>query len=83
MFIIYIILNLLYIHVHTDIEEITHKAGNYKKFIVFIKMLCAAFTEEKDSILYVDLLTYSDLEMLKVRYICVVYIYIIYIYTYV
>lgn len=50
-----------------DVEEITHKAGNFKKFSVFTKMLSAAFTEEKDSVLYVDLLTYSDLELLKAR----------------
>ena len=49
------------------IEEITHKAGNFKKFNVFVKMLCAAFTEEKDSVLFVDLLTYADLELLKAR----------------
>ena len=30
-------------------------------------MLSAALTEEKDSVLYVDLLTYSDLELLKAR----------------
>ena len=50
-----------------DIEEITHKAGNYKKFSVFTRMLGAALTEEKDSVLYVDLLTSSDLELLKAR----------------
>jgi coiled-coil domain-containing protein 61 len=49
------------------IEEITHKAGNFKKFAVFSKMLSAAFTEAKDNVLYVDLLTSSDLEMLKAR----------------
>ena len=27
------------------IEEITHKAGNFKKCPVFVKMLSAAFTE--------------------------------------
>ena len=30
-------------------------------------MLSAAFTEEKDSVLYVDLLTYTDLDLLKAR----------------
>ena len=50
-----------------DVEEITHKAGNFKKFFVFAKMLSAALTEENDSVLYVDLLTYSDLELLKAR----------------
>lgn len=60
-------LYLSHLIVFLDIEEITHKAGNYKKFSVFIRMLSAAFTEEKDSVLYVDLLTSSDLELLKAR----------------
>lgn len=51
----------------SDIEEISHKAGNFKKFGVFVKMLATAFTEEKDSVLFVDLLTFADLELLKAR----------------
>ena len=50
-----------------DVEEITHKAGNFKKFSVFTRMLGGALTEENDSVLFVDLLTYSDLELLKAR----------------
>lgn len=49
-----------------DIEEISHKAGNFKKFSVFVKMLHSAFSRESESV-YVDLLTYNDLEMLKAR----------------
>jgi coiled-coil domain-containing protein 61 len=48
------------------IEEITHKTGNYKKFSVFVKMLMSSMTTESDSV-FVDLLTYSDLELLKSR----------------
>ena len=49
-----------------DIEEITKKTGNYKKFGVFLKMLATSLTQESDSV-FIDLLTYSDLEMLKNR----------------
>ena len=45
---------------------IHNQAGNYKKFSVFCKMLSSAFSKDTDSVL-VDLLTYSDLEMLKAR----------------
>eukprot|EP01048_Picozoa_sp_COSAG05_P011121 COSAG05_NODE_1027_length_6117_cov_7.351778_4_plen_333_part_00 len=48
------------------IEEITHKTGNYKKFAVFVKMLTSALTTESDSV-FIDLLTYADLELLKSR----------------
>ena len=54
-------------NLHLDVEEITHKAGNFKKFSVFTRMLAGALTEENDSVLFVDLLTYSDLELLKAR----------------
>lgn len=49
-----------------DIEEITLKAGNYKRFSVFAKMLKSALSHEADS-LFIDLLTYSDLESLKAK----------------
>ena len=49
-----------------DIEEITLKAGNFKKFNVFSKMLRSALNKESES-LYIDLLTYSDLESLKAK----------------
>eukprot|EP00240_Pyramimonas_obovata_P006716 CAMPEP_0118955634 /NCGR_PEP_ID=MMETSP1169-20130426/60296_1 /TAXON_ID=36882 /ORGANISM="Pyramimonas obovata, Strain CCMP722" /LENGTH=150 /DNA_ID=CAMNT_0006903523 /DNA_START=216 /DNA_END=664 /DNA_ORIENTATION=- len=48
------------------IEDITAKTGNYKKYGVFVKMLLTAVTEESDSV-FVDLLTYNDLELLKNR----------------
>lgn len=43
-----------------DIEDITQKTGNYKRFPVFVKMLRSAINRESDSV-FVDLLTYSDL----------------------
>jgi coiled-coil domain-containing protein 61 len=48
------------------VEEITHKAGSYKKFPIFVKMLCSAFNKESPSV-FVELLTYSDLELMKAR----------------
>lgn len=47
-----------------DIEDITAKTGNYKKFPVFVKMLLSALKQASDSV-FVDLLTYQDLEVLK------------------
>ena len=52
--------------ISVDIEEITLKAGNFKKFGVFAKMLRSALNKESES-LYIDLLTYSDLESLKAK----------------
>lgn len=49
-----------------DIEEITQKAGNYKKFHVFTTMLVSAFNKNSDSV-FIDLLTLSDLEILKAK----------------
>lgn len=49
-----------------DIEEITQKAGNYKRFGVFATMVSSAFSKNSESV-FVDLLTLSDLEMLKAR----------------
>lgn len=43
-----------------DVEEITHKTGNFKKFAVFVRMLLSALQQRSDSV-FVDLLTYSDL----------------------
>ena len=47
-----------------DVEDITAKTGNFKKYAVFVKMLLAALRQGSDSV-FVDLLTYADLEMLK------------------
>jgi hypothetical protein len=51
-----------------DIEEITRKTGNFKTFTVFVKMLRSAILQESDSV-FVDLLTYQDLEMLKNKFV--------------
>mmetsp|Transcript_28882 Transcript_28882/g.66754 ORF Transcript_28882/g.66754 Transcript_28882/m.66754 type:complete len:646 (+) Transcript_28882:76-2013(+) len=48
------------------IEDVTHQTGNYKKFQVFVKMLSTGLRQESDSV-FVDLLTYQDLEMLRSR----------------
>ncbi len=53
-------------HMHADIEDITSKTGNFKKFAVFVKMLLSALKQASDSV-FVDLLTYQDLELLKSR----------------
>lgn len=47
-----------------DVEGITAKTGNYKKFSVFVRMLVSAIHQESESV-FVDLLTYADLETLK------------------
>lgn len=47
-------------------EEITSKTGNFKKFPVFVKMLISAVKQQSDSV-FVDLLTYQDLELLKAK----------------
>ena len=39
------------------IEEITNKAGNFKKFNIFVKMLIAAFKREQPDEVVIDLLT--------------------------
>ena len=49
-----------------DIEEITHKTGNSKKFAVFLKMLQAALQQQGESV-FLDILTYADLQALKSR----------------
>jgi coiled-coil domain-containing protein 61 len=49
-----------------DIEEISHKAGNLKKFSVFAKMLSSSFSKDNESV-FVDILTFTDLELLKAR----------------
>mmetsp|Transcript_1631 Transcript_1631/g.4154 ORF Transcript_1631/g.4154 Transcript_1631/m.4154 type:complete len:123 (+) Transcript_1631:45-413(+) len=48
------------------IEDITSKTGNFKKFPVFVRMLLSGLQQGSDSV-FVDLLTYADLEMLKAR----------------
>ncbi|EFJ09694.1 hypothetical protein SELMODRAFT_427833 [Selaginella moellendorffii] len=48
------------------IEEITKKTGNSKSFAVFVKMLRSAILQDSDSV-FVSLLTYYELEVLKAR----------------
>ena len=48
------------------IEEITLKAGNFKKFSTFVKMVCSGFGKENESV-FMDILTAGDLELLKAR----------------
>lgn len=47
------------------IEEISAKTGAPKKFNTFVKALLTAFKGENPSVVYIDLLTYADLEALK------------------
>jgi coiled-coil domain-containing protein 61 len=49
-----------------DLEELTHQVGNYKKYGVFIKMLISGFSGDSENV-YVNLLTYNDLQLLKAR----------------
>ncbi|CAM9726775.1 unnamed protein product, partial [Ectocarpus sp. 4 AP-2014] len=51
------------------VEGITQKTGSAKKFPVFVKMLLAALGHDSSSSgsVFVDLLTYADLELLKAR----------------
>lgn len=48
------------------IEEITQKTGSPKKYPIFLKMLVSALKQDNDSV-YMDILTYQDLELLKSR----------------
>ncbi|CAM9133058.1 unnamed protein product [Ectocarpus sp. 6 AP-2014] len=52
------------------VEGITQKTGSAKRFPVFVKMLLAALGHDNSSSsgsVFVDLLTYADLELLKAR----------------
>jgi coiled-coil domain-containing protein 61 len=42
------------------VEEMTHRAGNFKEFAIFARMVVAAMKGESDC-LRIDLLTYTDL----------------------
>ena len=46
------------------VEEVSAKTGSFKKFAVFAKMLVAAVVDASETV-FVDLLTYADLERLK------------------
>jgi hypothetical protein len=49
-----------------DVSEITTKTGNHKSYAVFVTMLLSALQQTSDSVC-IDLLTYSDLEVLKAK----------------
>eukprot|EP00878_Enallax_costatus_P024901 GHUV01026600.1.p1 GENE.GHUV01026600.1~~GHUV01026600.1.p1 ORF type:complete len:235 (-),score=70.08 GHUV01026600.1:212-916(-) len=49
---------------YADVEDITSKTGNFKKFTIFVRMLQTAILQQSDSV-FVDLLTFQDLELLK------------------
>ncbi|XP_041092435.1 centrosomal protein CCDC61-like [Polyodon spathula] len=48
------------------IEDLTRKTGNFKQFAIFCSMLESALTKSSESVT-LDLLTYSDLELLRTR----------------
>ena len=49
-----------------DVENITKKTGNYKRFGIFVQMLESAMLNRSDSVC-VDILTYEDLVQLRTR----------------
>ncbi len=49
------------------IEDTTQKAGNFKQFTTFIKMLVFGLHEDDIKHMMVDILTFSDLEILRAR----------------
>lgn len=53
-------------HFLLDLEELTHQVGNYKKYNVFMKMLISGFAGDSENV-YVNLLTYNDLQLLRAR----------------
>lgn len=56
----------MYYICYIDIEEITRKTGNYKRFPIFVRMLFSALTQQSESV-FIDLLTYADLEHYKTK----------------
>ncbi|ETV88244.1 hypothetical protein, variant 2 [Aphanomyces astaci] len=48
------------------IEELTKKTGNFKRFYTFVNMLMSALQHKSESV-FIDLLTYSDLELYRKR----------------
>ena len=49
------------------IEDTTQKAGNFKQFGIFVKMICRALQENDTKHILVDILTFADLEILRAR----------------
>jgi coiled-coil domain-containing protein 61 len=50
--------------VAADVEDISRKTGNFKRFAVFVKMLVSALEQSSDAV-FLDLLTYADLVSLR------------------
>lgn len=50
----------------SDIEEMSLKTGNFKKFSLFVRMLSSALGKTSETV-FIDLLTFQDLEALKAR----------------
>ncbi|XP_025103860.1 coiled-coil domain-containing protein 61-like isoform X2 [Pomacea canaliculata] len=46
------------------VEDLTRKTGNFKQFSIFVSMLESAITQSSSTV-FLDLLTYSDLEVLR------------------
>lgn len=44
----------------TDIEDLTRRTGNFKKFGTFVRMLLTALTQDSNAV-YIDLFTKADL----------------------
>ena len=51
-----------------DIEDISRKTGNFKRFPVFVKMLVSALEQSSDAV-FLDLLTYADLVSMPLHYV--------------
>eukprot|EP01084_Bolivina_argentea_P043083 79409_1 len=53
--------------IHSYIEEMTTKTGNFKTFDKFCRMIYSALQSNDNGSVFIDLLTYQDLEILKAR----------------
>lgn len=51
---------------YLDVEDMTLKTGNFKKFSMFLKMFSTALSKHSDTV-FIDLLTFNDLQALKER----------------
>lgn len=54
------VLKGVWVCVSVDIEELTRKTGNFKRFPIFVNMLLSAISQRSDAV-FIDLLTTSDL----------------------
>jgi coiled-coil domain-containing protein 61 len=65
----YVQLHFLWLLIYicsVDVEEMTQKAGNFKKFSVYVQMLVSAFAKDNEN-LFIDIVTTSDLERMKAQ----------------